>query len=277
VLRAPNEPNCLSALFLGKNNNVPQVCKRLILNSGFEAVWIRSPDSKYWIYSLSTPTQITVQCRDAGSPQAHGNSYQLTLNNTGILPNSSSCYIHSETFKLLPHSFGKSIITLVKNHIVLPNIDNILNPVEQSLLQPHFQGSTDLHAIEDIVERASSRRTTTGIDVGRIAQMVQEKQPHSSSVTQAWIFGIIAATFSLLIFVLIYLQFYSQSCVPTSQLSSILFPITRASTPSVTSDPMELQILPERTANSPDTREEVQEKSHSSTCFIQHGVLSTDA
>jgi hypothetical protein len=130
---------------------VPQVCKRLILNSGFEPVWIRSPDSKYWIYSLSAPTQITVQCREVRSPQTRGTSYQLTLNGIGILLNSSSCYIHSEMFKLLPHSFGKSVITLVKTHIVrvLPNIINILNHVEQSLLQPHFQGSTDLHALED--------------------------------------------------------------------------------------------------------------------------------
>jgi hypothetical protein len=125
VLRAPNNPNCLIALFLGKNNNVLQVCKRFILHSGFEPVWIRSPDSRYWIYSLSAPTRITVQCRDAGSPQHHGTSYQITLNGTGILPNSSSCYTHSETFKLLPHSFGKSVVTLVRTHIVLPNINII--------------------------------------------------------------------------------------------------------------------------------------------------------
>jgi hypothetical protein len=49
VLRTPGEPNCLTALFLGKVDIVPQMCKRLVLSDKFAPVWIRSPDFKYWM------------------------------------------------------------------------------------------------------------------------------------------------------------------------------------------------------------------------------------
>jgi hypothetical protein len=117
---------------------------------------------------------------------------------------------------------------------------------------------------------------TTGIDVSRIAQMFRGKQPNTSSSTQAWIFGTIAVILSLLTLILIYLRFYPRTCVPTSQLPSILSPITQASTSSVTGDPIELQILPKGNADSPDVRGEAREKSQPPTRFIQHGVLPAD-
>jgi hypothetical protein len=277
VLRAPNEPNCLIALFLGKDNNVLQMCKRFILHSGFDPVWIRSPDFRYWIYSFSAPTRITVQCRDTGSPQPHGTSYQITLDGTGILPNSSSCYIHSETFKLLPHSFGKSVATLARTHIVLPNINNIMNHVEQSLLQPHFQGSTDLHALEDIMERASSRHTT-GVEVSRIAQMIQEQQLNSSSLIQAWIFGMIAFMLLVLILILVYSKLYSQPCVfPFSCLLSTRPKPTPVLAPPVSSNPIELQILPDEPAENSEMTREALNGGQQFTQFVRHGTLSADA
>ena len=108
VLRTPGGPNCLTALFLGKADIMTQQCKRRILNDNFEPIWIRSPDFKYWIYSFSTPTQVAVQCRQAEKPSKFEPSYQVTLIGTGILPSSSSCYVHPEIFKLLPHSFGRT-------------------------------------------------------------------------------------------------------------------------------------------------------------------------
>jgi hypothetical protein len=41
MLKAAGEPNCLTALFLGKTGIVLSKCKRLILNETFEPVWIR--------------------------------------------------------------------------------------------------------------------------------------------------------------------------------------------------------------------------------------------
>jgi hypothetical protein len=63
MLRTAGEPNCFTALFLGKTEIMLAKCKRLILNESFEPVCIRSPDSSYWIYSLSTPQRVTVQCQ----------------------------------------------------------------------------------------------------------------------------------------------------------------------------------------------------------------------
>jgi len=103
MLKPAGEPNCLTALFLGKTDIALAKCKHLIINEAFEPVWIRSPDFSYWIYSLSTPQHITVQCQEIGSPPNFEKNQQLVLRGTGILPNSSSCYIHAENFKLLPH------------------------------------------------------------------------------------------------------------------------------------------------------------------------------
>jgi hypothetical protein len=142
MLRTAGEPNCLTALFLGKTDVALTKCKRLILNESFEPVWIRSPDFSYWIYSLSSPQRITVQCQEIGSPPNYEKNQQLILQGNGILPNSSSCYIHSENFKLLPHSMGRTTIHLTDAHIVLPNIDKILNLAEEDLFQTDAHGPT---------------------------------------------------------------------------------------------------------------------------------------
>jgi hypothetical protein len=135
VLETAAEPDCLIALFLGKTEIMLAKCKRLILSDSFKPVWIRSPDSSYWIYSLSTPQRVTVQCQEVGSPPTTKLSYQVMLTGTGILPNSSSCYVHAESFKLLPHSLGKTTVNLTRAHIVLPNVEDILNFSEEELLQ----------------------------------------------------------------------------------------------------------------------------------------------
>jgi hypothetical protein len=194
VLRTPGEPNCLIALFLVKVDIVSQLCKRLVLSNGFAPVWIRSPDFRYWIYSFSTPTRVTVQCREAGSPQNYGSSYQITLNGTGILPSSSSCYIYSETFKLLPHSFGKSVAALSKTRIVLPNVDDILNTVEQDMLQPYYPEMVDLHTVEGVLERATSRSAASGFDVSRITSTLHRERTQQRTSHQAWIIGVTALT-----------------------------------------------------------------------------------
>jgi hypothetical protein len=45
---------------------------------------------------------------------------------TGILENSSTFYVYAETFKLLPHSLGRTIAELNKAEIILPNIEAVL-------------------------------------------------------------------------------------------------------------------------------------------------------
>jgi len=149
VLRNAGGQSCLTALFLGKMDIVLSKCKRLVLNGSFEPIWPRSPNSSYWKYSLSTPQQVTVQCQGAGSPSNPEESYQVMIEGTGILPNSSSCYIHAENFKLLLHSLGKTTVNVTKTPIILPNIENVLHFSEEQLLQTEVQHSMGLQHLDD--------------------------------------------------------------------------------------------------------------------------------
>ena len=122
----------------------------------------------YWVYSLSTPKQVTVLCQEAGTPQTFTSTYQKTLDGTGVLPNSSSCYTHAENFKLLPHSFEKTTVNLIKTNIVLPNMENIWNFSEEDLLQPDAMQHVDLQDLDKIMERATTRSLTAVIDVNKM-------------------------------------------------------------------------------------------------------------
>ena len=153
MLKTAGESNCLTAFFLGKTDIALTKCKRLIINTFFEPNWIRSPDFSYWIYSLSTPQRVTIQCQEMGSPPTSKPNYQMVLKGTGVLLNFSTCYVHAGNFKLLPHSLGKTIIHLAKAHIVLPNIERILNFSEESLLQSDMVQPIDLQRIDRILER----------------------------------------------------------------------------------------------------------------------------
>jgi hypothetical protein len=92
VLRNTTNENCLMALFMGKTSVILEKCKRIIFND-FEPIWIRSPDAKYWVYSLKDPTRVTMRCRSGDSPLAGDEVSELTLSYTGSLPNTSNCYI----------------------------------------------------------------------------------------------------------------------------------------------------------------------------------------
>ena len=197
MLRTAGEPNCLTALFLGKNDVMLSKCKRLLLNETFEPVWIGSPDATYCIYSLSTPQQVAVQCQGRGSPPTVSSNYQPLLAGTGVLPNSSSCYVHAENFKLLPHSLGKTVITMSKAHIVLPAIDNVLHPSEDSVLQSITGQPADLQRLDDILVRAASRSHVRGIEVTRAVGTLQGTEASQPPLHLRWMLGI-ALTFLLL-------------------------------------------------------------------------------
>jgi hypothetical protein len=190
VLRTAGGSNRLSALFLGKTEIVVTKCKRLILNETFEPVWIRSPDANYWIYSLSTPQRVTVQCQEIGSPPTSQANYQLKLEETGVLLNSSSCYIHAESFKLLPHSLGRTTVTLNKASILLPNIEKLLQISEESLLQANPPQPVDLHSLDAIVEPANSNSYAQGIDVTKLSNTLREISTYQRPIRWSWVIGI---------------------------------------------------------------------------------------
>jgi hypothetical protein len=213
VLRTAGEPNCLIALFLGKADIMFSKWKRLILHESFEPIWIRSPDSNYWIYSLSTPQRITMQCQETGSPSNSKQSYSVIIQGTGILPNLSSCYIYAEGFKLLPHSLGKTTVFLDRTQIVLPNIENLLNSLEEtSLLQLKGNQPIDLPKLDSIIERAASRSQTRGINVGRLTEMMQGDKGRHRPDVWLWVTSTAVVILSIAIVWLIRLKLAKMYC-----------------------------------------------------------------
>jgi len=189
MIKTAGEPNCLTALFLGKTDIALTKCKRLIISEPFEPVWIRSPDYSYWIYSLSSPQRITVQCQEIGSPTYERKNQQFVLQGTGILPNSSSCYIHSENFKLLPHSMGRTTINLADAHIVLPNIDKILNIAEEDLFQTDVHSQTvNLQRLDDLIEGADSRSSTYGLNAAKMFTTLRKEEATQHTTSWVWPF-----------------------------------------------------------------------------------------
>jgi hypothetical protein len=273
VVRTAGEQSCLTALFLGKEDIVFKKCKRLVLNEAFEPVWIRSPDSNYWIYSLSTPQRVTVQCQEMGSPPNPKASNQITLEGTGILPNSSSCYIHAENFKLLPHSLGKTTIKVIKAHIVLPNIENILHSSEENLLQTDAQHPVELQHLDDIVERATSRGYTQGLDVSKVVTALRSRGVHHSSSRKTWINGIVIAFAGLGILWLIWFKNANKYC------PCILRPRRARMTSGqrLNENKVELQVNLERSEENPEvTPEQAPGNESQRTVFFRHGQLVAD-
>jgi hypothetical protein len=118
-------------------------------------------------------------------------NYQATLEGTGVLPNSSTCYVYAENFKLLPHSVGMTTIDFTKSHIVLPNIKGILYQSEECMLQINATTPINLQRIEDIIERATSREHVRGIDLDRVTSTLQNTEVYDRSSYIFWMFYVI--------------------------------------------------------------------------------------
>ena len=189
------------------------------MNETFEPIWIRSPDARYWIYSLNSPQQVTVQCQEVGSPPTAKTSYQLLLQGTGILPN-PSCYIHAESFKLLPHSLGRTTVTLSIAHIVLPSVENILYVSEENMLQPNLVQTTHLERLDEILERATSRSLTRGFDVNKIVNTLRKEDVPQPPVHLSWIIGIVIIFLSLGILWTTWSKFTTRCCICTKKYTS---------------------------------------------------------
>ena len=195
MLMSARDPSCLIALFLGKTDVAHAECKRLILHKLFRPVWIRSPDFSYWIYSVNAPQRVTVQCQEVGSPPTTEASQQLLLNGTGILPNSSSCYVYAENFKLLPHSVGKTTVNLIGTRVVLPSIDRVLNSLEEDLFQvSKHHPDVDLQYLDSLVERSSSQSQTSGIDVAKVVTTLSRKTVEQPTTHWVWIVIVITSS-----------------------------------------------------------------------------------
>jgi hypothetical protein len=203
VLRKSATDDCLIALFLGRTTIALKQCKRIIVED-FEPVWIRSPDAKHWVYSLKKPTRITRKCRPGDSPLAEDEIIEQTVSGTGTLLNTSNCYIYSETFKLLPHSLGRTFVGIDRAHIVLPDINDILKSEEQELLQNHPDPHAAGQAIDAIIRRETTIAHHQGIDVNRMMEELRATRSQEAT-TKEWIIRLsIGLSFCILLIIIGY-------------------------------------------------------------------------
>ena len=123
---------------------------------------------------------------EVGSPPTYQKSAQLLLNRTGILPNSSSCYVYAESFKLLPHSIGGTEVTLNNAHIVLPIIENVLKFSEEVVLQSETPSPIYLQRLNEISTQVASRTWMQGTDVTKLVSVLQEVKGEQQQTSWLW-------------------------------------------------------------------------------------------
>lgn len=139
------------------------------------------------MYSLSSPTRVTLKCRTTGPPQDYEPSQEEVLVGTGILPDSSDCYVYSENFKLLLHSLGRTTIRLSKARILLPSIERILNEDEETVIEPLRR----VGRVKAIIQRSEAMSSRPGIDVASISYNLRHGPPAEGTSVIEWIFGVL--------------------------------------------------------------------------------------
>ena len=128
------------------------------------------------------------------------------------MSNFSSCYIHAENFKLLPHSMGRTTVNLVKARIVLPSIEKVLTSLEEDLFQADgHHPEVDLQHLDGLVEHASSGIQTQGIDAAKMFTTLQSETvtQHTSSV---WPIIVIVASIGCGALWPVWLKFIKKNC-----------------------------------------------------------------
>jgi hypothetical protein len=197
----------LIALFTGKAKVALRKCRRVLLRD-LEPIWIRSPDAKYWIYSLKEPTHITLKCRPlGGSPLDEDETTEMLLTDAGTLPNTSTCYIYAESFKLLPHSLGRTAAGLDRAHIMLPNTEAIVTPSEQELLQMPLNTTTRFLEVDNAIEEAARNKERAKLSSTLSLENLSQAELTSSS-TGYWITGL-----SIVTLILIFCCYYHRGTI----------------------------------------------------------------
>jgi len=79
----------------------------------------------------------------------------------------------------------------VKTHIVLPNMENILNFSEEGLLKLDAMQPVDLQHLVEIMERATTRNLTADIDVSKMVTTLRGKGVYRQPTSWSWVIGII--------------------------------------------------------------------------------------
>jgi hypothetical protein len=76
-------------------------------------------------------------------------------------------------------------------------MENILNFFEEDLLQPDAMQTVDLQHLDEIMERATTRSLTAGIDVNKMVTTLRGKALYRQPTSWSWVIGIIIVFITL--------------------------------------------------------------------------------
>jgi len=218
-----------------------------------------------------------------GSPPTEELNSQLLLEGNGILPNSSSCYVYAEKFKLLPHSLGRTTLSLSKTHVVLPEVDTIITFSEETVLQwwqSQPTSSVDLQRLDEISARVATRDRIRGADIPCIVNALRDADKSQHTMSWSWVIGIMIVSMIigslwpiwLKLFKLCYLKLRMYVHSPTE-------PPKVATTDNPNDDGTELQVKRESTPEKmlgTSTEFVPEALSTTLTAFVRHGVETGD-
>ena len=178
VLLDYTSQHCLIALFLGNDEIARRNCKRTIEDRNFDPIWIRSPGSTFWVYSLSAPTRITKKCKAPDPSIGYKPSQTMMLEGTGILNDSYECLIFGKNFKLLPHTLGRSNIGLQYHHLIIPAITTLITPEEKEFFQNEYDRSKANDELKNIASQQIDGNRM-GLDLVNLKHQAKRLQERS--------------------------------------------------------------------------------------------------
>jgi hypothetical protein len=92
--------------------------------------------------------------------------------------------MYAENFKLISHSLVRTIAGVNKTHIVLPNVETIINPSEQKLLQTQSNSSVHIKEIDDIIRKVVGTKDRAELDITAVLENLRQVEPlsHASAL-----------------------------------------------------------------------------------------------
>ena len=155
---------------------------------------------------------------------------------------------------------------------MLPNIEDILHFSEENLLQTEVQHSVKLQHLDDIVERATCRGYTQGLDVSKVVNALRSRGIDHSPSSGTWNLGIVVLA-GLGILRLIWFKSTSKycPCILRTECTHV------ASDQRLNEGNIGFQVEPGRSEeNSEVTSEEASRNQLQPTVFVQHGRMVAD-
>jgi hypothetical protein len=142
---------------------------------------------------------------------------------------------------------GRTTINLVDAHIVLSNVDKILNFAEEDLFQMNVHGQTvDLQYLYNLIERADSRSYTQGIDATKMLTTLRNEEMNHHTTSWVWPKLIIVVSVGCGATWPIWVTFIKGCCPCINKcITCILRPTITSSVHRLNENEIGLQILPQ--------------------------------